>query len=123
MTDSSWKGAISHAWIEHNGKKTDISLWLTEDPEHQIPGAVLIQDFVYRAGVTNHTYHRDLPKASRDFLELVASKNAEFGIQYPHKMAEHLKIRSMAETPGGAAEYFGGAPAGMKYETLASQMV
>jgi hypothetical protein len=118
VTDDSWEGAISHAWIEYGGRKTDISLWHTEFPEHQLPGSVIIHDFDFRRGVTDYTYQRELPQSSRDYLDL-ASRNAEFGHQYKHKETEHLMIKGLAEKAGGATEYFSSAPTEMKYETLA----
>lgn len=121
VTDDSWEGGISHAWIEHEGKRTDISLWRTEHPDVQLPGAAIIQDFDYQHGVTVYAYHRELPESARAYLDM-ASKNAEVGRAYRHKDAEHLKIKSLAEKDGGAAEYFSMAPSGMKYEEMAQAM-
>jgi hypothetical protein len=121
VTDDSWEGGISHAWIEHLGRKTDISLWRTDHPDVQRPGAVIIQDFDYRHGATMYTYQRELPEAARAYLDM-ASKDADVGGAYRHKDAEHLKIKSLAEKDGGSAEYFSMAPFGMKYEAMAGAM-
>lgn len=121
VTEDSWEGGISHAWIEHQGKRTDISLWRTEHPDVQLPGAVIIQDFDYKHGVTVYAYHRELPESARVYLDMV-SKSAEVGEAYRHKDAEHLKIKTLAEKDGGSAEYFSMAPSGMKYEELAGAM-
>lgn len=121
VTDDSWEGGISHAWIEHQGKRTDISLWQTEHPDVQLPGSVIIQGFDYQHGVKVYYYYRDLPESARSYLDL-ASKTAEGGGVYRHKDAEHLKIKGLAEKDGGTAEYFSMAPSGMKYEEMARAM-
>lgn len=118
VTDSSWEGGISHAWIQHGSKKTDVSIWNTEDPETQLPGAVIIQDFEYRKGVADYTYQIELPQSARTYLDR-AAKNPEFGAAYRHKEAEHEHIARLAAAPDGAAEYFSRAPQSMKYESLA----
>lgn len=117
VTDSSWEGGISHAWIEHGARKTDISIWNTEEPEAQLPGAVIIQDFEYRKGVTDYTYQRELPQSAREYLDR-AAKNPEFGAAYRNKDAEHQEMFRLAAAPDGAAQYFSRAPLSMKYESL-----
>lgn len=42
---------MSHAWIEFGGKKVDISLTITELPEYQIPGELIVLDRVLWPGV------------------------------------------------------------------------
>lgn len=121
VTDSSWSGAISHAWIEYGGKKTDISIWNTEHPEAQLPGAVLLHDFVYRRGQTTYTYHHVLPESARQFLHIAAS-DTEFGALYRHKEAEHSNIKQLASRSSGAVEYFSNAPTEMRYESLATML-
>jgi hypothetical protein len=121
LTDDSWEGGISHAWIEYKGKRTDISLWCTEHPDVQLPGAAIIQDFKYRNGIAEYAYHRELPVSARAYLDN-AAKDAAFGAAYRHKDAEHLKIKCLAEKDGGADEYFSNAPIGMRYEDLARAM-
>jgi hypothetical protein len=121
VMDSSWDGGISHAWIEHGSKRTDVSIWKTEDPDVQIPGAVLIQDFEYRKGVTDYTYQRDLPQSARAYLDL-AARNPTFGATYRAKEAEHEEISRLAAAPDGAAQYFSRAPQSMKYESLARML-
>lgn len=68
-----------------------------------------------------YAYHRELPEGARAYLDM-ASKNAQVGGAYCHKDAEHLKIKSLAEKNGGAAEYFSMAPSGMRYEEMAGAM-
>lgn len=121
VTDNSWDGGISHAWIEHQGKRTDISLWHTEHPDVQLPGSVIIEGFDYKHAVTVYDYHRELPEGARAYLD-TASKHTEIGEAYRHKDAEHLKIKGLAERDGGADEYFSKAPFGMNYEALARAM-
>ncbi|MES2282512.1 MAG: hypothetical protein V4542_13955 [Pseudomonadota bacterium] len=121
VTDDSWSGGMSHAWIEHNGKRTDISIWKTEFPEQQLPGAVIIEDFEYRKGVAHYTYHRDLPKTARDYLDM-ASQDAQVGLIYKKKDAEHCEMQRLATDTDGAEQYFSRAPQEMKYESLASML-
>ncbi|MFM9901536.1 MAG: hypothetical protein ACKVOT_11010 [Polaromonas sp.] len=118
ITEDSWAGCSSHAWIEHNSKKTDVSLSITEQPNIQLTGSVIIQDFDYRRGATTYVYQRESPANARIYLDLAASKSAEFNRNYRRKEIEHLSMKALAEREGGASEYFNMAPVDMKYETM-----
>lgn len=122
ITDESWEGATSHAWIEHEGKKTDISLWLTERPEIQLRGSVLINEFEFLKGLVTHVYHKDFPESAKPFLQTI-SENAELKSVIEQKANEHLQIKKLSEESAGADDYFRGAPASMKYEALLKGMV
>ena len=50
---------MSHAWIELNGRKVDLTLNVTEYQDVQLSGAVLILDQVLKPGQV-----RDLPPES-----------------------------------------------------------
>lgn len=59
----------SHAWIEFNEKKTDISLTMTDEPSVQLQGQLIVLDQVLKEGHA-YTYHRSQNEAAlRDRLE------------------------------------------------------
>ena len=54
----------SHAWIEFDGKKTDISLTMTDEPSVQLQGQLIVLDQVLKAGHA-YTYDRAQDEAFR----------------------------------------------------------
>lgn len=112
---------VSHAWIEVNGRKTDISLTMTEHP-HAIPsGALLVLDREMRGGDARYTYHTERgPDALAMMEELLGnprSRNVAL-----HKEAEHKRMTAIAKSPELMRKYLDAAPDGMTYEVLAARI-
>lgn len=55
INDGTWEGMASHAWLLINGKKIDIALALTEHPDAQIPGDLIILDRIVQRGKARYS--------------------------------------------------------------------
>ena len=47
---------MSHAWLEHQGKKVDLALGQTQRPDLNVPGDVLVLDYPIRRA-RSYSYH------------------------------------------------------------------
>ncbi len=112
---------ISHAWIEHNGRKVDVTLHLT-DPRQSLSGDLIVLDHLLRRGAATYSYHRDLTPAG-----LAAYQEMERAGGFPaqllrHKQAEH---RLMSETMldcDAMARHQASAPPGLHYSDMRSAL-
>lgn len=120
VNDGQWDGATSHAWVEYEGKKIDISIHKTSHPESQPSGDVIILDHVVKRGKVSYAYWQVLPDAAQKALERMRADSFELSAILAHKEAEHKKMLAFASSPDGVDEYFRYAPSGNKYEVLAS---
>lgn len=119
INDGTWQGMASHAWIEFNGKKTDVSLTSTSHPEEQPTGALIVHDRILRKGMADYSYYRD------------DDPNAQAGIEWMHTIPEwksmlafkeeqHSQMREIAKAGQSAIDsYLSMAPQGVKYADLA----
>ncbi|MPR11497.1 hypothetical protein [Microvirga tunisiensis] len=80
----------SHAWLEFNGKKTDLTLGFTEHPDVQLQGQVLILDHVHQPG-HKYSYHRELTDAGAEALERLRARTGGRQI-VDAKQAEHAAM-------------------------------
>lgn len=65
VNDGTWQGMTSHGWIEYNGKKTDISLGCTSNPDAQPIGSMIVLDRVLRKGTADYRYfENDAPEVA-----------------------------------------------------------
>lgn len=119
INDGEWDGAASHAWLEYQNKKTDISLHKTSRPDAQPSGDLIILDNVVKRGDCHYTYWRELPAAAEEELRQMGSSSHEVAEIIAHKDREHAKILALAKLPNGAEEYFREAPPQCRYEYLA----
>lgn len=110
----------SHAWVEYNGKKTDLSLSRTEHGDHQPTGALIVLDHVVRRGEATYTYHtersREALEAEREFAET----DNETRQIVARKDAEHELMSSRALDDGLIERYLASAPRHLNYEALAA---
>lgn len=103
---------ISHAWLEHEGKTTDITLGRTDPPSE--PGAVLILDRPLTRGRATYSYHREKGSAG-EALE----RDAKMGWIVAHKRTEHQRMSQIAADPEMLRSFLDGAPDGLTYLRLA----
>jgi len=118
VNDGTWQGMTSHGWIEYKGKKTDISLGCTSNPDAQPIGSMIVLDRVLRKGTADYTYYEnDAPKVAVG-LKYMRS-NPDLDDVLAHKEAEHA---TMIEIAGGGPkaidDYLFRAPQGLKYDDL-----
>jgi hypothetical protein len=109
----------SHAWIEFNGKKTDISLTETADRDALPPGPLLILDRPFTAGDTTYTYHLQ-PDAAAILAEQEVAADPQYGGVVEHKKREHERMAGIAKDKSRMLDYLNAAPNGCTYERLAA---
>ena len=119
INDGLWAGASSHAWVEYQGKKIDISLNKTSHPEVQPSGDLIILDHIVEKGSAKYTYWESLPEASKKALDLIAEENPKLAILIKHKDVEHNRMIKLSESQVGVDEYFRSVPPNNRYEALA----
>lgn len=119
VNDGRWDGAASHAWLEYQGKRTDISLHKTSQPDCQPPGDIIILDHVVKNGECVYTYWKELPASAAQELKRMAKESPELAVIIAHKDREHMRIHSLSKLPNGAVQYFRDAPPQCSYEYLA----
>jgi hypothetical protein len=119
VNDGQWDGATSHAWVEYEGKKIDISLAKTSHPEEQPPGNLIILDHVVKRGLGSYHYWPTLPEKAATALEEMRATSAELSEVIAHKEKEHQKIFALSIAPDGVAQFYQKAPQNMNYDALA----
>ena len=106
----------SHAWIEFNGKKTDISLTMTDEPSVQLQGQLLVLDQVLKNGHA-YTYHRAQNEAALRALEAIYA-DPRLRHLSARKDREHEMMSDIARDPERVLAFLNGAPDGFDYATL-----
>lgn len=117
VNDGTWQGMTSHAWIELNGKKTDVSLTYTSYPDVQPTGSLIIHDHVLRKGMaTYHYFKNDDPEVAigLDWMRGIP----EWRSTLAFKEAQHGDMMSIV-TDDRINEYMSMAPPGGAYAELA----
>jgi len=109
----------SHAWVELDGRKTDISLTIMEQPT--LPaGALLILDRVFKPGRATYSYHRERDQAALDLLADYARRAPHLAEDIRLKEAEHRRMVEVAQTPEQRRAYLDAAPDGLNYEAMSA---
>lgn len=117
VNDGTWDGVTSHAWIEFNGKKTDISLAFTEHPHAQPSGSVIILDFEVMKGVASYSYYPDQHPVPQEALARLRTRQ-DLDLIRDKKDAEHQRMLAIATTRT-MMKHLDSAPRGLRYEDLA----
>jgi hypothetical protein len=119
VNDGTWAGVGSHAWIELGARKIDIALTLTEHPEAQPSGELIVFDRILRRGATKYTYYRDPPVDALTYIEQrVRAGKIERRI-VEEKEREHAYVSDMAKTREGILALLSQAPPNRNFEALA----
>jgi len=112
---------VSHAWLEYRGKKIDLTLNITETPDVQIPGPVLILDMVLVSGQTTYTYHREpSARALAAYAEIYKRVPESMRNILLKKEQEHLLMLSTARSEELMTAFLENAPLGRDYRTIAN---
>lgn len=109
---------ISHAWLEYGGRKVDLTLHLTEAPDVQLPGALIVLDQVLRPGIVRHSYHRERTLAGIVQDEKMM-RDPHLAALLKHKAVEHQAMSERARDPDLMTRYLESAPEEMGYEAMA----
>lgn len=121
INDGTGPTMTSHAWIEYHGKKTDLTLTLTEDPEIQIPGPLMILDETFMAGKAAYTYH--LERSSEALAALMRMRQelpAGYAAAIAAKEEEHLQMRARSQNSVLVDAYLNKAPTDRSYVAIAN---
>jgi hypothetical protein len=109
----------SHAWVELNGKRIDVSLTRLEQPS--LPsGDLLILDRVFQSGQARYSYHRQRDRAALDLLDRYARSDPSIAEDIRLKEDEHRRMADLAEAPDQRRAYLDGAPDGMSYGAMSA---
>lgn len=117
VNDGTWPGVTSHAWIEFEGKKTDVSLGCTSYPDVQPTGALIVHDRILRAGTANYTYYKNEDCAVQDALDWLRGV-PKFKSVLCHKEAEHAEMMGIA-AGDRLDSYLAKAPPGSTFADIA----
>jgi hypothetical protein len=102
-------------------QKIDLSLTITEHPEAQPSGSLVVLDRNMTTGRAIYTYHRERSAAAvRAAQQLM--RDPEFGHLIRHKEGEHEQMVTISKTPEAMRAYLDGAPDGRDYEALAQRI-
>lgn len=119
VNDGTWDGVASHAWVEYEGRITDVSMTRTSHPEHQPSGSMIVLDQILKKSGAEYTYYQnDDPRA----LKAVAMQriDLQLGPVQAQKDDQHRQMLKIAE-PGHLDRidaYLAGAPSGLKFNDL-----
>lgn len=119
INDGTWDGGASHAWIEYEEKKVDVSLTKTSHPDVQPPGDMILLDHVFQKGEATYTYWNELPEEVAAKLTKMAETDPHISFLMAHKDKEHERIKLLSLTQEGVDEYFRQIPEANRYEALA----
>ena len=121
VNDGQWHGGTSHAWLEYQDKKIDISLHSTSYPDAQPSGDLIILDHVVKRGAVTYQYWPALPEEARRAFERM-EEDPDLAAVIRHKAEEHARMLEFSTMPNGAEEYLRGAPPEGSYAALEQRM-
>lgn len=108
---------FSHAWLELDVLKTDLTLNVVEHP-HVVPnGAALVLDRVLREGAVRHSYHREPTEVGMAHNRVV-TRDPELKAMLLHKDMKHRQMLACVTDPEAMAAFMDGAPTGLRYVDL-----
>jgi hypothetical protein len=111
---------MSHAWVELDGAKTDVSLTITERPRYVPTGALLILDRVMQRGTASYTYH--LTESPESIQADAADAKRHAGAREVREMkeVEHAQMLARASDDAAMSAWLSGAPSHIGYEAMAA---
>lgn len=110
---------ISHAWLEYGGKKTDLTLNLTEHPIK--PGPLLVLDESLRPGLLPYTYHNK--RTIEGLIEVQRMMNdPDLAIIANRKEIEHQAMLARSHNEELMSAFLNAAPPQCNYNAMAAVM-
>lgn len=119
VNDGTWDGVASHAWIEYEGRKTDISMRRTSFPEYQPTGPMIVLDRILQKGQADYTYYKNDDDQAQKAAE-IQRMDLKLGPIQAQKETERRRMMEIAE-PGHNERidaYLASAPPGLKFNDL-----
>jgi hypothetical protein len=111
---------VSHAWLEYLGKKTDVSLTITEFPEHQPPGDLIVLDRILSRGVASYTYHLTESPESLAIVRESSAESASFKAMTAAKDREHSEMLVRANNDDAMEAFLAKTPPDVSYRVMAA---
>lgn len=112
---------ISHAWLELNDRKIDVTLHLTEYPDIQLPGALLILDKPLLKGRVEYSYHKAMTAAGYAESQRLAREGSRRLVS--QKDAEHVSMLECMKGTGRMKGHQAKAPPGLRYDDMRAVLV
>ncbi len=106
---------ISHAWIELDGRKTDVTLNVV-DPNISMSGGLLILDTEIVPGQARYGYHHQMTAAGEGANAALIA--AGMGGLLRHKQQEHQMMLGIIADPRRMADHHSAAPSGLGYDDM-----
>lgn len=108
---------MSHAWIEHRGRKTDVTIALTDPDLGVRPGPLLAQDAVLLPGHSGYSYHLELSDdaIAQNRLFMAEPQTAEL---LQHKEREHRHMAECMRDAERMRDHMAGAPPEFSYAAM-----
>lgn len=116
--EGSWGGVASHGWVEFRGRKIDMALSRTENPDILPTGSFIVLDRVLLKGTTEYRYYREIPEHAKETLVQMALQpqtSAESKLAH----ARHRQMLAMVEDDQAIDAYLRTVTGGLDYPTLA----
>lgn len=107
---------ISHAWLEFNGKRIDVSLAIT-DPRIGVAGQLIILDRVMKAG-HEYGYYREVPEAGLKENERLRLTGMRALLESKEK--EHEAMCHRVNDDDAIRSYLDAEPNGFDFQKIAS---
>ncbi|MBL4829510.1 MAG: hypothetical protein JKY55_06450 [Aliivibrio sp.] len=108
---------ISHAWLEFEGTKSDLTLNLPNPSTQQPSGALLVLDQVLIKGQLSYSYHIEQTESGRAQTELMRRDPNIAGILH-HKEQEHQAMLERAADGNLLKAYLDEAPLEFSYAAI-----
>jgi len=119
VNDGTWSGVSSHAWVEYNGKKIDVSLSGTADEKLYPTGDAIVLDRTIESGNVSYSYYYAVPStAANAYAELKKSANQQTLEFMSSKEREHKKMKEIASNDAYINQFFENAPASRRFEAI-----
>jgi hypothetical protein len=109
----------SHAWLEFQGQRTDLTLCRPMSPEVQKRGQLVIHGRVIADGWSQYTYHRERsPEGLRVIQQLMSDPSTRPMVTEQEEL--HLRMVATAKSNALIRPYLDGASDGLTYDRIAA---
>lgn len=109
----------SHAWLEFDGMKVDLGLYVMDRPDVTLPGAVIILDETLLPGAAEYSYHLSRPAASIAVVNQMLRDPFTARVAR-WKEAEHEEMLARSRDRDLRDIYLAGAPAQSSFASMTS---
>ncbi|MEE1922703.1 hypothetical protein V0R50_10650 [Pseudomonas sp. 148P] len=116
--EDSWNGVASHGWVESRGRRIDMALSRTENPDVLPTGSFIVLDRVLLKGMVDYRYYPEIPEHAKETLVRMALQ-PETSVESKQAHARHRQMLSMVEDDQAIDAYLDTVSSGVNYRALA----